>query len=188
MALIDITYDNKQAINENTDIPAVNKVTDDDMNEIKTAVNSNNTTLTDEVLIRNNYMCVRLNSNSAQVSNSNVKFNQIFAYNGTKLTYDQTNFRIMIGAGVSKIAVSCNFMIHYSATANNTYGYEITKNGTSIGGGRLYKSQADPLSCSTPNVITEVEEDDFIALQFVSTGTGNQTIQSGTFLTVEVLE
>ena len=30
-----ITYTNKVALNENADIPNVNKVTDDDMNEIK---------------------------------------------------------------------------------------------------------------------------------------------------------
>lgn len=36
-----ITYTNKVALNENADIPNVNKVTDDDMNEIKTVVNNN---------------------------------------------------------------------------------------------------------------------------------------------------
>lgn len=36
-----LTYANKVAINENADIPNVNKVTDDDMNEIKTVVNNN---------------------------------------------------------------------------------------------------------------------------------------------------
>lgn len=36
-----LTYENKVAINENTDIPDINKVTDDDMNEIKNVVNNN---------------------------------------------------------------------------------------------------------------------------------------------------
>lgn len=36
-----ITYDNKVAINENPNIPDVNKVKDDDMNEIKSVVNNN---------------------------------------------------------------------------------------------------------------------------------------------------
>lgn len=34
-----ITYTNKVAINENAEIPDINKVTDNDMNEIKTVVN-----------------------------------------------------------------------------------------------------------------------------------------------------
>lgn len=41
-----ITYTNKVAINENADIPNVNKVTDNDMNEIKTVVNNNADELT----------------------------------------------------------------------------------------------------------------------------------------------
>ena len=36
-----ITYANKVAINENAEIPNINKVTDNDMNEIKTVVNNN---------------------------------------------------------------------------------------------------------------------------------------------------
>lgn len=36
-----ITYANKVAINENAEIPDINKVTDNDMNEIKTVVNNN---------------------------------------------------------------------------------------------------------------------------------------------------
>ena len=36
-----ITYTNKVAINENAEIPNINKVTDNDMNEIKAVVNNN---------------------------------------------------------------------------------------------------------------------------------------------------
>lgn len=36
-----ITYNNKSYLDQNGDIPAVNKITDSDMNEIKTVVNSN---------------------------------------------------------------------------------------------------------------------------------------------------
>lgn len=41
-----ITYTNKVALNENADIPNINKVTDNDMNEIKTVVNNNDDELT----------------------------------------------------------------------------------------------------------------------------------------------
>lgn len=41
MAIQTITYDNKVALNENPGIADVNKVTDDDMNEIKSVVNNN---------------------------------------------------------------------------------------------------------------------------------------------------
>ena len=36
-----ITYTNKVALNENPEIAAINKVSDDDMNEIKSVVNDN---------------------------------------------------------------------------------------------------------------------------------------------------
>lgn len=41
MAVQTITYDDKQYLNENADIPAINKVQDTDMNEIKAVVNNN---------------------------------------------------------------------------------------------------------------------------------------------------
>ena len=41
-----ITYANKVAINENAEIPNINKITDDDMNEIKTVVNNNDDDIT----------------------------------------------------------------------------------------------------------------------------------------------
>lgn len=41
-----LTYANKVALNENAEIPNINKVTDSDMNEIKTVVNNNDDELT----------------------------------------------------------------------------------------------------------------------------------------------
>lgn len=41
-----LTYANKVAINENPEIPDINKITDSDMNEIKNVVNNNDDELT----------------------------------------------------------------------------------------------------------------------------------------------
>ena len=41
MAIQTITYDDKVALNENASVADINKVTDDDMNEIKNVVNNN---------------------------------------------------------------------------------------------------------------------------------------------------
>ena len=43
MAVKTITYEDKQYLNQNADIPATNKVQDTDMNEIKSVVNNNAT-------------------------------------------------------------------------------------------------------------------------------------------------
>ena len=45
MAVQTITYEDKQYLNQNADIPATNKVQDTDMNEIKSVVNNNATIL-----------------------------------------------------------------------------------------------------------------------------------------------
>ena len=41
MAVQTITYTDKVALNENPSVALINKVTDDDMNEIKSVVNNN---------------------------------------------------------------------------------------------------------------------------------------------------
>ena len=43
MAIQTITYDDKVALNENSSVAEINKVTDDNMNEIKSVVNNNAT-------------------------------------------------------------------------------------------------------------------------------------------------
>lgn len=49
-----ITYDDKSYLNLNGDIPNVNKVTDNDMNEIKSVVNANDDAMTDELYYKAN--------------------------------------------------------------------------------------------------------------------------------------
>lgn len=49
MAVKTITYEDKQYLNQNADIPAINKVQDTDMNEIKSVVNNNATELTNVI-------------------------------------------------------------------------------------------------------------------------------------------
>lgn len=64
MAVKTITYDDKQYLNQNADIPATNKVQDTDMNEIKAVVNNN----ANELI---NLQAVELYNNS-QGSNGNI--------------------------------------------------------------------------------------------------------------------
>lgn len=52
MNLQNITFDNKSYINQNANVPNVNKVTDDDLNEIKSAINNNNNTLNDSLFYK----------------------------------------------------------------------------------------------------------------------------------------
>lgn len=52
MNLQNITFDNKSYINQNANVPNVNKVTDDDLNEIKSVINANNNTLNDSLFYK----------------------------------------------------------------------------------------------------------------------------------------
>lgn len=54
MNLQNITFDNKSYINQNANVPNVNKVTDDDLNEIKSVTNNNNITLNDSLFYKQN--------------------------------------------------------------------------------------------------------------------------------------
>lgn len=51
--MANITYNNKSFLNQNADIPNVNKVTDNDMNEIKSVVNANYDAMMDELYYKN---------------------------------------------------------------------------------------------------------------------------------------
>ena len=65
-----ITYDDKVALNENPEIADINKVTDDDMNEIKQVVNDNANTL--DNLLSNTYGTSQTEGYSQEYINNNV--------------------------------------------------------------------------------------------------------------------
>lgn len=56
MAIQNITYDDKSYINQNANIPNVNKVNDTDMNEIKSVVNNNATELSNLITSGTGYI------------------------------------------------------------------------------------------------------------------------------------
>ena len=73
MAVQTITYDNKVALNTNPDIADINKVTDNDMNEIKSVVNNNamDTSLNTEnirnIIFRENYLTSEVQTNKTWI-------------------------------------------------------------------------------------------------------------------------
>ena len=79
-----ITYLDKVALNENTDIPDINKVKANDMNEIKNVVNGlvkTEKTISDEDTYSCNYI------NNLMESGSNGNGNYIKFYDGTMICY-----------------------------------------------------------------------------------------------------
>lgn len=130
-----ITYENKEQLNTNENIPAKNKCMASDLNEIKEVVNENDTnalyntnvktikTDSDTDVYGCNYINKLTNKNIMQliVSNEynlttnneyeNVKFDTKQFSIGNKLTFDSTNNAIKIGEGVSKVKIHAELSI-----------------------------------------------------------------------------
>lgn len=62
-----ITYTNKQFLNQNSDIADINKVNDSDMNEIKNVVNENDNTVQEMMLYSNNEVLIGYDDNDNAV-------------------------------------------------------------------------------------------------------------------------
>lgn len=115
-----ITYTDKVALNVNSDIPAINKVNDTDMNEIKTVVNSNET----KVLL------AVTDTAPAQCSTGDMYYNTT-----TKLIYTATATDTWGSTGVAPTENT----LYIEFSTQSTYAY----NGTdliSVGGGTDFSS------------------------------------------------
>lgn len=115
-----ITYTDKIALNVNSDIPAINKVNDTDMNEIKTVVNSNETKVVLAVT----------DTAPAQCSTGDQYYNTT-----TKLIYTATATDTWGSTGVTPTENT----LYIEFSTQSTYAY----NGTdliSVGGGTDFSS------------------------------------------------
>ena len=116
-----ITYANKVALNENPSIPDINKVTDDDMNEIKNVVNQNETKILIAVSDTAPAQCttgdlyynttskkifVATDTNTWSSTGSNPTSNTIYILFDTKTTYsyDGTDL-VSVGGGGAEVSI-----------------------------------------------------------------------------------
>ena len=72
-----ITYDDKSYLDENPSIPDVNKVTDDDMNEIKSVVNTNDNTTTTAITGLQTYSTTETNTGKVWTDGKTI-YRQVF--------------------------------------------------------------------------------------------------------------
>ena len=106
---------------------------------------------------------------------------------GTKLTFDSSNNRVKIGAGVNHVMVSAQ--LNYSAfTTNGLRRLLARKNGTGFARSMIYCAQNYETINMTPRLI-DVTENDYI--DFSMWNAGNTTISAGdvdTYFVVEVID
>lgn len=137
MALI--SYQNKVALSENPSIPNINKVTDDDMNEIKNVVNSNET----KVLLAVSA------SAPAQCSSGDMYFNT-----STKLIYTATGTNTW---GTTGVAPTSN-TIYIVLSEQGTYAYDGTTLVSVGGGSGAYIGTTQPPADDNSNIWVNPDE------------------------------
>lgn len=183
-----ITYNNKSYINQNPDIPNSNKITDDDMNEIKSVVNANYTEHKDKIDLISNCITATL-STTKTLSTTNYEKLPIDTDNtvGTLLTLDTVNNVVKIGAGITKVMVSANVLFSTGGTSSTRRGISIYKNSSQI----IYNSTKGDTTytgCSIAPYILDVQENDTIGLYAINQGASGSVISAtNTYLTVKVV-
>lgn len=117
-----IAYENKVKINDNPNIPDINKVTDADMNEIKQVVNENYQELTN--LITNDTGCLKLADGTlicyGKSNASEIPYGSEYSENITlPESYKDNNF-IVLTSITSGGASWANVICRGGATSENT--------------------------------------------------------------------
>lgn len=187
MAIQTITYNDKSFINENSGVADINKVKDDDMNEIKTVVNNNATELTNLTIEVGtvNIITVKLPSVQSLSNGAIVPFSTVDNQVGSLLTLSSN--QIVIGAGVSYVLVSGNFGVRYNASNSKAYGFNIRLNSSSVIQAEGQKSITEPMTISSGAMLLAVSENDVIDMEAVMGATADVS-NLYTQLTVQVVK
>ena len=209
-----ITYENKEQLNTNENIPAKNKCMASDLNEIKSVVNENDTnalyntnvktsqTNSDTDVYSCNYVngitkknIMMINLDNVQTVTTDVEtkvlFNKINFQLGDKLTFESNG--IKIGAGVSKVRIDLTLWLE--GRSFDTYGaFYIVNSRTGVLTYNL-KQYYEKIVWDTANayIYANVQEGDIIFSNVRFSVAGNNNAIAGNYinsclLSVEVVE
>lgn len=187
MAIQTITYIDKQYLNQNADIPAINKVQDTDMNEIKSVVNNNANNIGDLTNLETSVtssIVEAINSNLIKKIYLTKTSDQSITNDYSKITWqtsvgDTTD--LVNNNGDITIKNDCNFLImilNLSLSTSTQFYYQMQKNGTTVKNGWTSSGWAHPFIV---NVIP-VQKNDVFSVNGYS-ATQNNTISSSTATT-----
>lgn len=159
-----------------------------DLSNLTTTETSNLVGAINEVNKKNVIVC-GLTTNQSMTGTSETKINIDVERikTGTKLTFDSSNNRVKIGAGVNHVMVSAQ--LNCSAfTTNGLRRLAARKNGSGFARSMVYYSQTYETINVTPSLIN-VTQNDYI--DFSMWNAGNTTISSNdldTYFVVEVID
>lgn len=183
-----ITYQNKSAINVNADVAAVNKVSADDMNEIKTVVNNNY----NEFQLTQSFCVAGISANftTSSTADAILPLNTTINSSGS-ISLDTENNAIQIGsANIHYVRVSGMIRWTNNLTANQRFNIAIQKNSDLVASNTLRSSTGTNQSQNIPSLIIPVSNGDKIYLIVRSFDSSGNTVGSPsytTFLQVEAV-
>lgn len=180
-----VTFEDKVTLNENADIPNINKCRASDLNELKAGINA----LYDD----KNIMMINLDSVQTITTTTETKvlFNKKIFQLGDKLTFE--NNGIKIGAGVSKVRIDLTLWLEGHVT--DTYGaFYIVNSRTGVLTYNL-KQYYGKIVWGTANsyIYADVQEGDIIFANVRFSVAGNNNAVAGNYknaclLSVETIE
>lgn len=154
-----ITYDNKTNIRTYPTLPNANKVTDNDMNEIKSVVNDNYDEFIDEIFYKSGDE-IELGANGGYIINgflSNSSQDVFFVVpvpkrldNITSLTLDNLNVRIR---GIGGYLNNQSNYVEYTTTAGYSFGIGIASDNAI----RIGMSKSSAFSNATNNTPVSIQ-------------------------------
>lgn len=204
MSINKITYSDKQAINTNPALQAINKVQDVDMNEIKSVVNTNadlmgdltTLTTTDKTSVVNainelngrNILTATIGSDITLSNTSDAPLTLSLS-NSVGNLLSVSNGGVVIGDGVHKVLICGKGQYNVLANSTSARYFKIKKNNTEV----LVCKTSSPsntgtLNVAMPNILLSVNSGDIITASVQ--GASGDVIRSGvlwTNITIEVV-
>lgn len=180
-----ITYGNKVTLNSQPSIANINKVTADDMNEIKSAHNDTDNKVHD-ILSTNQCATAYLSNDITDLQNSNIPLDQITS--STNLL-TLSNNGIMIGSGITRVLVSGN--VFFQASNNNGYIWTkitLTRNNVTTDiSTAIDDFSTNFASTSHAPRFINVQTGDIINLYKIDLNLGTIRKETNTYLTVQAI-
>lgn len=181
-----ITYDDKISINENADIPAINKCQASDMNEIKQVVNENDDKIE---ALQPNIITAIVGEYITFSSTTTINDLSLVEHSKVGSAFTLENGKITVGAGVNNVILSGQIRIANRSSANGVYNIYIYKNDEIVTAGRTaIVGNGLTVGASVSSFVTEVAEGDVLKLAIWKPSDNSCEISSannGSFLTVE---
>ena len=195
-----ITYEDKVFINENADVPEINKITDNNLNEIKKVVNKNDNNVGDlsslNTDVKDNLVNAINNVNKKsllKISKSSKSSFQLGNYGFTKIPLDVEEikvgdkFALQDGSIVNVSGKTLNVRVYFVCTASSAIqkGYMLVGKNDEQGVLSPFVYAQDMNSCSELTTILQLDPNDKLYMKIGINSSTSVEVNRPTFIAVE---